>query len=89
MNALFATAVDADLILFVIDPKQEVLRFAPSQALSYPCPVIGVVTKTDIASEKEVASARTLLKYAGVSEIFCVSAVTGSNMERLMDCFIE
>ena len=46
-------------------------------------PVAGIVTKTDIATKKQVEDAKELLTLAGAQPVFCVSAVTGEGMEAL------
>ena len=45
---------------------------------------VGVVTKSDLASEHEISNARQYLKAAGAGEIFVVSSVTGEGVEALV-----
>lgn len=52
-------------------------------------PVVGVVTKTDLATEAQVEQAESLLRLAGASRVFRVSAVTGEGMEELTNWLSE
>ena len=78
------TAVEADLALFLQDATSERFLFSPGQSVAFPVPVIGVVTKTDIATKEQVAQAVELLELAGAEKVFCVSSVSGSGMEALV-----
>ena len=49
MRGLTVTAVDADAVLFLQDCTDPECRFSPGQAAMYGRPVVGVVTKTDLA----------------------------------------
>ena len=83
LQALIVTSVEADLALFVQDATQERFMFSPGQAASFPIPVAGVVSKTDLANEEQIAQAEELLALAGAGPIFRVSAVSGAGMEAL------
>lgn len=85
MRNLMTVAVDVDCVLFLMDPTQERFMFSPGHAFSFPVPVAGVVTKTDLASEKETAAAEELLRLAGADPVFRVSAETGEGIGQLMD----
>lgn len=85
MRNLMTVAVDVDCVLFLMDPTQERFMFSPGHAFSFPVPVAGVVTKTDLASEKEAAAAEELLRLAGADPVFRVSAETGEGIGQLMD----
>ena len=84
LQALIVTSVEADLALFVQDATQERFMFSPGQAASFPIPVAGVVSKTDLATEKQTAQAAELLELAGASPVFPVSAFTGDGMDALL-----
>ena len=85
LQALMVTAVEADQALFVQDATQERFMFSPGQAASFPIPVAGVVSKADMATEKQIAQARELLALAGADPIFIVSARSGAGMEELRE----
>ena len=89
LQALMVTAVEADQALFVQDATQERFMFSPGQAASFPIPVAGVVSKADMATEKQIAQARELLALAGAEPIFIVSARSGAGMEELREFLRE
>jgi len=89
LQALMVTAVEADQALFVQDATQERFMFSPGQAASFPIPVAGVVSKADMATEKQIAQARELLALAGADPIFIVSARSGAGMEELREFLRE
>ncbi|MDL2226504.1 EutP/PduV family microcompartment system protein [Deltaproteobacteria bacterium OttesenSCG-928-M10] len=81
-NALILNSVRARLILFMMDghrPTQLPARLA----LALKAPVVGVVTKIDLASPDNVARARQVLETAGVKKIFEVSSVSGEGLDSL------
>ena len=88
-KALVVTAVEADVILFVQDATDSRFRFSPGQASMFANLVVGVVTKTDLATEAQVEQAESLLRLAGASRVFRVSAVTGEGMEELTNWLSE
>ena len=83
-KALVVTATQADLILFVQDATDERFRFSPGQAMLFSLPVIGVVTKKDLAAPAQLQAARELLELAGTAEIYVTSAVTGEGCGELL-----
>lgn len=82
-SALVVTAADADEVLFLLDPTQDRYLYSPGQAGAFSAPVTGVVTKADLADERQLRDGRDLLEMAGVGRIFTISAVTGEGMEEL------
>jgi len=86
MRGLTVTAVDADAVLFLQDCTDPECRFSPGQAAMYGRPVIGVVTKTDLAeSPQAVEDARTLLELSGADPVFPISSYTGEGVKALTD----
>lgn len=79
--ALQIAAADADIVVFTQDPTAQQSRFSPGHAAMFPIPVIGLVTKIDIANEEKIEVAKAHLESAGADPIFCVSAFTGENMD--------
>ena len=51
---------------------------------SFPVPVIGVVTKIDIATPKQIADAREMLEITGADPIFNISSYTGEGIPELL-----
>lgn len=89
LRALIVTSVEADMVLFVLDPTQERYMFSPGLATSFPLPVAGIITKTELATEAQLKQSRELLELAGASPIFAVSAFTGDGIPELMDFLRE
>ena len=85
MRSLTVTAVEADLVLFLQDATSERFLFSPGQSMAFPIPVIGVVTKTDIATPEQTAQAVELLELAGADPVFCISSISGYGMDALID----
>lgn len=85
LRGLTVTAVDVDLALFLQDATSERFLFSPGQSVAFPIPVIGVVTKADIATKEQTAQAVELLELAGADPIFCVSSVSGEGMDALIE----
>ena len=85
MRSLTVTAVEVDLVLFLQDATSERFLFSPGQSVAFPIPVIGVVTKTDIATKEQTAQAVELLELAGADPVFCISSISGEGMDALID----
>ncbi|MGI5978215.1 MAG: EutP/PduV family microcompartment system protein [Oscillospiraceae bacterium] len=83
-GALLVTAADADVIMLVQDATEDTSMFPPGYAGQFPKPVVGVVTKCDLASTKQIENAKKYLEIAGVKNIFPVSSVTGEGVEGLV-----
>jgi ethanolamine utilization protein EutP len=82
-SRLVVTGVDVNLVLFLQSAVNHDFYFSPGQASMYTNPVIGVITKTDLAEEGDIEKARELLLLAGASIIFPISCLSGSGMEEL------
>lgn len=88
-GALMMTTMDAEVICFIESATEERSMFPPGYAGSFAKPVIGVVTKTDIADEEQIARAEKKLDFAGARTIFKVSSTTGDGLAELMDYLTE
>lgn len=84
LQALIVTSVEVDQVIFVQDATQERFMFSPGLASSFPVPVAGVVSKTDVASQEQINQARELLALAGADPVFAVSACTGQGIRELV-----
>jgi len=85
-RALIVTSVDAEVILFLQDCTDVECQFSPGHASMFPIPVIGVVTKIDIAKDKEqIENAVQLLKHAGAAKVFCISCFNGMGTSELVE----
>lgn len=83
LRALISCAADTEVMIFVLDPTQEQSCLRSGLAATFLMDVIGVITKTDIATQEQIERGRELLRLAGTEKIFAVSAVTGEGMEAL------
>ena len=84
MRNLMVLSADVDYVLFLMDPTQERFMYSPGHSASFPVPVIGVVTKIDIATPKQIADAREMLEITGADPIFSISSYTGEGIPELI-----
>ena len=80
---MITTSVEADMVLFVLDPTQDRFMFSPGQSSSFPIPTAGVITKTDVATEAQIKLGKELLELSGADPIFTVSSFTGEGIPEL------
>ncbi len=83
-GALMVTSTDADMILFVQDATESGTMFPPGYNSMFCKPVVGVVTKSDVASNRQLEDAKKYLKMAGAKEIFVTSSITGEGVGELL-----
>lgn len=82
-RALFATSLEAEILLFVQDATRTQSIFPPGFAGAFSRRTIGVVTKID-HPEADPERARGFLKSLGLSgPVVAVSAYTGDGMDEL------
>lgn len=82
-RALFATSLEADIILFVQDATSKLSVFPPGFAGAFSRRTVGAVTKTD-HPEADAERACRFLKALGLSgPVLAVSAFSGEGMEQL------
>lgn len=89
LYALTVTACDADVVILTQDAGSDAVWYSPGQSSIFSCRVIGVVTKTDIASVPQVKFAETVLTSAGAEKVFAVSCTKGTGIEELLACLAE
>ena len=85
LQSLVVTSVETDVVIFLFDATQSRYMYSPGQAGAFPVPVIGVVTKTDLATPAQIEQAKELLKLAGADPIFAVSSFSGDGIDELME----
>lgn len=83
-GALMVTSADAEVIILVLAATDNKNMFPPAYAGSFAKPVIGIVTKADIASEKEIKVAKDRLAEAGASKVFVVSNETKNGIDDVV-----
>lgn len=84
-GALFATSLEADLVLFLQDATTGYIQFPPGFATGFPRRSVGVVTKVD-APGANIERAKGIIRNVCCSDaqnIFCVSAKTGEGIAEL------
>lgn len=82
---LTSVAFDAQVILVVQDATRATSYFPPNYFLTYPHPIIGVVSKLD-DPKADRERAVDLLRQAGVTgKVYFVSALTGAGVSDLRD----
>lgn len=84
-GALMVTSADADVVIFVQDATENGTMFPPAYAGSFSKPSIGIVTKCDLATEKQIDESKEHLKMAGIKKIFITSCVKGIGFEKLFE----
>lgn len=81
---LLVSSVDADVIGLVQDCTKEESYFPPAFATMFAKPVIGIITKVELAqTDEDIARARDYLQAAGVERIFEVSSMENVGMGEL------
>ena len=83
-GALMVTATDADFIVLVQDSTENGTMFPPAYNTQFAKPTLGVVTKSDLATPKQVETAKKFLQMAGANKIFVTSSVSGEGVDELL-----
>lgn len=83
-GALMVTSVEADYVVFVQAATEDGTMFPPSYNSQFAKPVLGVVTKSDIAQPQQIEKAKKYLSMAGAQRVFVTSSVTGEGIGPLM-----
>ena len=85
-RALIVSSADADVIALIQECGADNTWLPPAFAASFAKPVIGIVTKADLAKDPEdIQFAADILLRAGAEEIFTVSAVENTGVEELVE----
>ncbi len=84
-GALMITSADADVIGLVQSAVEDLNMFSPCYAGSFAKEVVGIVTKTDIATKEQVDEAERLLLLAGATRVFKVSSYTSDGIKELIE----
>lgn len=84
-GALTTTAADADVIVLVQDATEDGSMFWPAYSTMFPKPAIGVVTKSDLATEKQIDTAKKYLTMAGARQLFVTSSVAGTGFDDFLE----
>lgn len=88
-KALIVSSADADIIALVQNCKDIESSFPPSFGGIFSKPIVGIVTKADLAdSNDEVERAVAFLKMAGAEKIFITSVLDSRGIEE-MEIYLE
>ena len=82
---LIATAQTASHVLLLLDSSRTDSVYPPGFAKTFTCPVIGVITKTDLKPETSICISQ--MQSMGVSEpYFWISLKDNTGVEELKQC---
>lgn len=84
-RALSVTAADASMIVLVQAANEKGTMFSPGYASRYGKECIGIVTKADLGTERQVENTGKYLKMAGARKIFVTSSYEGTGFEELIE----
>lgn len=82
-RALLLASYEADLVVLLESSTALESKFRPGFAMLFPKPVLGLVTKVDIADAPGIVRAKSMLELAGVFEHFEISSLTGDGFDVL------
>ena len=83
-RALLLASYEADLILLMESSTAHESKYRPGFATLFPKPVLGLVTKVDIADTSGIVRAKAMLELAGVFQHFEISSFTGEGFDFLI-----
>ena len=88
-GALTVTAVDADVIVLVQQANEGGTMFPPGYSSTFAKPCIGVVTKSDLADDRQIEDTKKYLVAAGAKEVFVTRSYEGTGFEALLEYLTE
>lgn len=80
---LIATAQAASHVLILVDQSRHIGVYPPGFAKSFTCPVIGVITKIDLASENANLCVQQLRKIGITEPYYWISLKDNTGVEAL------
>ncbi len=84
-----ALSQDACCILLLIDQSRPVMVYSPGFARVFRCPVIGVISKSDLNKENAEKCESQLLDVGVRPPFFYVSSKTGSGIDELKKHLVD
>lgn len=84
-SALQVVAFDVDVVVLLVDPTRADPVIPPGFASSFNRAVVGVVTKTDLATPDEIATAAALLAAAGAEPVLRVDSLSGAGFDGVRE----
>ena len=83
-HGLLLTSYDADLVLMFQSATAPEVKLPPGFATFFTKPVLGIVSKIDIATPAEIRRARDFLALACAYDVAEISSVTGEGFDVLL-----
>lgn len=84
-HALRLASYDVDVVVLLQAANAGDTRFPPGFAATFNKEVVAVVTKTDLATPAEIASATAALRLAGANQVLAVDSLSGSGFETVRE----
>ncbi len=84
-HALMLASYDVDAVILIQDATAVDTRYPPGFATSFNREVVGVVTKTGLATEFQVQCATEHLLQAGADPVVAVDSVSGRGFRRIRE----
>lgn len=84
-SALLVSACEAEMIALVLNADAPWSPFSPGFTAPMNRPVIGIVTKSDLANASRISTVQSWLTQAGAEHIFTTSAATNSGVDEMFD----
>lgn len=85
LKALIQTSFEVDTVIFCVDALNHRQSFSPNMISAFNRECIGVITKTDLATETQIAVAREQLELAGATKIFKLGLTIKDELEDLIN----
>lgn len=82
-SALLASACEANIIALVLNSNAEWSPFSPGFTVPMNRPTIGIITKSDLATPRQIARVTCWLDMSGAQSVFVTSAVDNSGLAEL------
>ncbi|ANZ64399.1 ethanolamine utilization protein EutP [Secundilactobacillus paracollinoides] len=82
---LMTSAMGADIIVLMQSATDPRVILPTGFSSMFSCPTIGIVTKTDVANDKDVAIVKERLDDAGADPIISISSYTDTNIDKVSD----
>ncbi len=84
-HSLQLTSVDCDIVLLLLDPTAPFPRIPPGFSSFFTKPLLGLITKIDIAEREQVDHARLVLAMSGAAAVHEISSVTGKGIDEVVE----
>lgn len=80
---LMTSAMGADIIVLMQSATDPRVILPTGFSSMFSCPTIGIVTKTDVANDNDVAIVKERLDDAGADPIISISSYTDTNIDKV------